>query len=166
MKPKIILCGHNRIGYSILRDLKDIKKKVLVIDYNPEIINTMVKHGYHCIYGEVTDDEIIDRMHLEQIQILISTVPNLSDNIHLIRRVRAVNTRAKILVTASDIDDSLKLYTQGADYVILPHFLGGEHVSNLVSGIRHKQIDLKEERQLHINHLHERRKMGHDHPKN
>ncbi|OGY49068.1 MAG: hypothetical protein A3D39_03885 [Candidatus Buchananbacteria bacterium RIFCSPHIGHO2_02_FULL_39_17] len=166
IKPKIILCGHNRIGYSILRDLKDIKNRVLVIDYNPEIINTMVKHGYHCIYGEVTDDEIIERMHLEQIQILISTVPNLSDNIHLIRRVRALNSRAKILVTASDIDDSLKLYTQGADYVILPHFLGGEHVSNIVSGIRHKQIDLKDERQRHIAHLHERRKMGHDHPKN
>ncbi len=166
IKPKIILCGHNRIGYSVLRDLKDVKNRVLVIDYNPEIINTMVKHGYHCIYGEVTDDEIIARMHLEQIQILISTVPDLNDNIHLIRRVRAVNSRAKILVTASDIDDSLKLYNQGADYVILPHFLGGEHVSNLVSGIRHKKIDLKEERQLHIEHLHERRKMGHDHPKN
>ncbi len=166
IKPKIILCGHNRIGYSILRDLKDIKNRVLIIDYNPEIIDSMVKHGYHCIYGEVTDDEIIDRMQLDQIQILISTVPNLSDNIHLIRRVRAVNSRAKILVTASDIDDSLKLYHQGADYVILPHFLGGEHVSNLVSGIRHKQIDLKEERQRHIDHLHERRKMGHNHPKN
>ncbi|HIJ11719.1 TPA: hypothetical protein HA278_06685, partial [Candidatus Woesearchaeota archaeon] len=34
-KPSIILCGHNRIGYSILRDLHEVKKKVLVVDYNP-----------------------------------------------------------------------------------------------------------------------------------
>ncbi len=166
LKPKIILCGHNRIGYSILRDLKDVKKKVLVIDYNPEIITSMLKQGYHCIYGEVIDEEIINRMQLHQIELLISTVPDLNANIYLIRKVRAHNRKAKILVTASDIEDSLKLYSHGANYVILPHFLGGEHVSKLISDIRQKKVNLDQERQRHIEHLHERRKMGQDHPHN
>ena len=66
-KPKIILCGHNRIRYSILANLRKVKKKVLVIDYNPEVISAMVKEGYHCLYGDVTDEEIIERMNLKTI---------------------------------------------------------------------------------------------------
>jgi len=81
VKPKIILCGHNRIGYSILQKMKKVKKKVLVVDYNPEIITMMVKEGYHCVYGNVTDEEIIHKMNLRHIKILISTVPEVQDNL-------------------------------------------------------------------------------------
>jgi len=163
--PKIILCGHNRIGYSILKNLEKQKKQLLVIDYNPEVINRLIKQGVHCIYGEVTDDEIIARMNLPHISMLISTVPNLNENLYLIKSVRSVNKRAKILVTSQEIENALKLYGAGADYVIMPHFLGGEHASNLIVNIRKKKIKIKEEKLKHIKHLHERREVGHNYPK-
>ena len=163
-KPKVILCGHNRLGYSILRKFKKDKKKVLVVDYNPEIISHIVKDGFHCIYGEVTDEEIVDRMHLNQINMLVSTVPNINDSLFLIRKTREVNKRAKILVTAGQIEEALKLYKAGADYVILPHFLGGEHVAGLISKIQKKKVKIHEERKKHIEHLEERKRIGHDHP--
>ncbi len=166
VKPRIILCGHNRIGYSILRDLGKVKKKVLVIDYNPEVISRMVDEGYHCIYGEVTDDEVIERMNLKHAKIVISTVPELAANIFLMKKIREVNKRAKVMVTADDIDQALILYEHGADYVILPHFLGGEHVSNLVTKVRSKKLDLVNHRKHHIKHLQERKDLGHEHPKN
>jgi len=163
-KPKIVLCGHNRIGYSILRDLHTIKKKVLVIDFNPEVINRMVKKGYHCIYGEVTDEEIIERMNLKGIKILVSTVPDLKDNLYLIKKVRSKNKKAKIIVTSSTIDNALKLYEKGADYVVLPHFLGGEHASNLITGLRKKNIRFKDEKKKQIELLKERKNIGQEHP--
>lgn len=165
VKPTIILCGHNRIGYSILHNLSRVKRKVLLIDYNPEIISKMVKKGYHCLYGDVSDEEIIAKMNLRNIKLLVSTVPELKDNLLLIRKTRAVNRRAKIIVTASTIDEALHLYKQGADYVILPHFLGGEHVANLITSFRAKKIKLKEEKERHIKHLKERKGVGHEHPK-
>ncbi|PIN76527.1 hypothetical protein COV17_02145 [Candidatus Woesearchaeota archaeon CG10_big_fil_rev_8_21_14_0_10_36_11] len=165
VKPKIILCGHNRIGYSILQNLVKAKKKILVIDYNPEIIARLVKEGYHCIYGEVADEEVIERMNIRQISMLISTVPELRDTLFLIRKVRAVNKKAKVIVTANDIDEALRLYTEGADYVILPHFLGGEHVAHLIDKVRIKKIDLNEKRKSHIKNLKERKEIGHEHPK-
>jgi Kef-type K+ transport system membrane component KefB len=163
-KPQYILCGHNRIGYSILKSLHKVKKNVLVVDYNPEIIARMVKEEYHCIYGEVSDDEIIDRMNLSHIKLLISTVPNTKDNLFLIHKVRSVNKRAKVFVTASDVDESLKLYEAGANYVILPHFLGGEHAAHMIDKHRQNKIDLKIERKRHIAHLKERKKIGHGGP--
>lgn len=163
-KPKIVLCGYNRIGYSILSGLRQEKKEVLIVDYNPEIIDRVVKEGFHCIYGDVTDEEIMERMNLPQISMLISTVPELNDNLLLIRKVREATKKAKIIVTAADIDDALKLYMRGAHYVILPHFLGGEHVSRLITGVRHNRLDLQQQREDHIRHLHERKRIGHRHP--
>ena len=165
-KPTFILCGHNRIGYSILRNLHRSKKKILVVDFNPEIISKLVKKGYHCIYGEVTDEEIIERMNLEKIKMLVSTVPGINDNLYLIKKTRRVNKKAKIIVTALEIDDALRLYKQGADYVILPHFLGGEHVATLISNFKTKKTNLKSEKEEHIEHLKERKEIGHQHPTN
>ncbi len=161
VQPKVILCGYNRIGYSILRDLHAIKKKVLIVDYNPEVINKVVKEGYHSIYGEVTDEEIIQRMNLPHISMLISTIPEISSNLLLIRKVRHSNKRAKILVTGNNIDEALKLYEHGADYVILPHYLGGEHVSKIISKIRKKKLNLHEKKKDHLKSLHDRKKFGH-----
>ncbi|MFH1276145.1 MAG: cation:proton antiporter [Candidatus Woesearchaeota archaeon] len=165
IKPKVILCGHNRIGYSVLKNFRKMKKKILIIDYNPEIISKMVKGGYHCLYGDVTDEEIIERMNLKNITMLISTVPDLHDNYLLIRKVREVNKKAKIIVNAVETEDALKLYEHGADYVVLPHFLGGEHVSNMIVNLRKKKIKLHEERARHIEHIKERQDIGHQLPK-
>ena len=164
-EPKIVLCGHNRIGYSILRDLHEIKSKVLIIDYNPEVIAHLVKEGYHCIYGDATDEEILDRMNLEQISILISTVPELNDNYLLIHKVKSVNKKARVMVTANTVEDALKLYEHGADYVILPHFLGGEHVAEMITNLRLKKIKLYDEKKKHLEHLHQRGNMRHEHPR-
>ena len=164
VRPKIVLCGHDRVGYSILRSLHKKKNKVLVIDYNPEVINHVVSEGYHSIYGDVTDDEIMDKMNLKELSMFISTIPRVKDNIHLLRKLREVNKRAKVIMTANDIDESFKLYELGADYVVLPHFLGGEHVSNLIDKIHKKKINLKDHKEKHIKHLHHRKKMGHAHP--
>ncbi len=164
-KPTIVLCGYNRIGYSIAQGLQQSKKKLLVVDYNPEVITQLIKEGYHTVYGDVTDEEVMEHMNLPRIAMVISTVPAVGDNLLLIKKVRAINRKAQIIVTASEVDEALQLYREGADYVILPHFLGGEHVSNLISKVQGKNIILSEEKAKHIEHLHKRKSLGHEHPK-
>ncbi|HLC97207.1 MAG TPA: cation:proton antiporter [Candidatus Nanoarchaeia archaeon] len=162
--PTIALCGYNRIGYSILQSLKDVKKKVLIVDYNPEVIAKVAKEGYHCLYGDVTDEEILERMNVGRLTLLVSTVPEMKDNLFLIRKVREENKSVKIIVSASDITEAFKLYDAGADYVILPHFLGGEHVAQLISKVRAKKVKLHEERKKHLEHLQRRKAEGHEYP--
>ena len=167
LKPNVVLCGHNRIGYSILRKLgktKKSKEKILVVDYNPEIIKSTAKRGFHCIYGEVDDEEIIEKMNLSKIKLLISTVPGLKENLLLTRKVRKVNKKAKVIATAQSTDDAMALYKAGADYVTLPHFLGGDHIANLITGVRKKAINLNQRKEDHLKELKLRQKHGHDHP--
>ena len=70
-----------------------------------------------------------------------------------------------IFVTAYTVDDALELYSKGADYVILPHFLGGDRASQLLEtfvGKNLKQI-IKHKFQ-HMAELKQRKELGHEHP--
>jgi Kef-type K+ transport system membrane component KefB len=163
-KIEVVLCGHNRIGYSVYKTLREMKKKMLVVDYNPEIIKNLTNQDIPCIYGDVGDIEIIERMHLSEIKMLISTVPDLHDNLMLINKTKQINRKAVMFVTATQIDDALLLYDAGADYVILPHFLGGQHVSILIEEFSKNVGKIMQTKLEQINELHERRLMGHEHP--
>ncbi len=35
------------------------KMKVLVVDYNPEVIESLSKEGFDCVYGDASDIELL-----------------------------------------------------------------------------------------------------------
>lgn len=164
-KQHFILIGHDRIGYSISRTLRKMRKDLLVVDFNPEIIKKLIKEKIACIYGDSGDIEVLERLNLKYAYMVISTVPDKADNILLIKKTRQVNKRAIIIVTANQLEDALNLYDVGADYVIMPHFLGGEHVSVMVEDFTGNVNKIIETKIKHIEELRHRQDLGHEHPK-
>ncbi len=161
----VLLCGYDRIGYSILDKLNKLNKNTLVVDYNPEIIKELVKKRIPCVYGDVGDTEILERMDLGNVSMVISTAPDSADNLLLLQKTRELNNKAAVVVTASQLDEALALYKAGADYVILPHFLGGEYVSHLIEQFNQDQGNIMHTRLKHIEELQTRKELGHEHPK-
>ncbi|MGM5481786.1 MAG: cation:proton antiporter [Nanobdellota archaeon] len=131
----VVLVGYDRIGSTIYSTLKKLHKDVLIIDFNPDIIFHLMKDQVPCVYGDVGDDEVLDSLHLNKVKVVVSTIPSHHDTMLLIKKVRKVNSNAKIIVTAYIVEEALSLYEAGADYVILPHLLGGKHASVLLEDI-------------------------------
>jgi len=75
-----ILFGYNRVGFSILRILRKIKRNYLVVDFNPDTISTLTKYKIPCLYGDVDDPELLEELPLDKIKIAISTVPEFETN--------------------------------------------------------------------------------------
>ncbi|MCK4808444.1 MAG: cation:proton antiporter [Candidatus Aenigmarchaeota archaeon] len=161
----IILFGHDDIGYDITTSLKKIKKKFLIIDYDPKVIINLSKDGYDCKYGDVNDTELLDELNFSKSKMIISTIPAIDTNLLLIRKVKDVNKDAIISVVAQQIDDALKLYDAGATYVIMPHFLGGRQASTLIENNQLSLSGFLNEKVAHIENLKLRKGMGHEHPK-
>lgn len=159
-----ILFGYNRIGYSILKSLKKIKKRYIVIDFNPDVVLSLNKFRIPVIYGDVYDPEFLDELSLNKIKIAISTIPDYETNVNLIQTIRFVNSDAIIIVRAHEIDQALDLYKKGADYVLTPHFLGGEYVAKMVENMKTDPKDYKKERDQHIKMLEERKSLNQKHP--
>lgn len=161
---EIILFGYNRIGYDILHSLKKLKKRFLIIDYNPEVIADLSQQGYDCRYGDADDFELLQELNFKKVNMVISTIPSAATNLLLINAVKEDNPKAIISVVSHQIDEAQQLYEAGATYVIMPHFLGGKHFSTMLEKNKLRPDDFLKEKILHLEHLKNRKKMGHSHP--
>ncbi len=159
-----ILFGYNRIGFGILNALKRIKRKYLVVDFNPDIISDLKKLGVPSLYGDVDDEALLKELPLEDIEIAVSTIPEFETNALLIKTLKSANKKTIVIVRAHSIEDALELYKLGADYVLTPHFLGGEYLSKMLLEEKTNKQAYKEEKDKHIKMLTERLKKGHRHP--
>lgn len=159
-----ILFGYNRIGFSILKSFKGLKKKFLVVDFNPDTIANLQKLRVPALYGDAYDSDLLADLSLNQANIIVSSIPDTETNILLIEAIRAVNPKAVIIVRAHAIEEALDFYRKGATYVLTPHFLGGEYVADMLRTLKSNDVSYKNEREKHIAMLMERLKEGHQHP--
>jgi Kef-type K+ transport system membrane component KefB len=162
----VILIGYDRIGYSVFNKLKSLKQNFLVIDYNPEVIKKLAEKKVYCIYGDISDVEVMDRLDFSKVKFVICTTPHEKSSLRLIKKVQTENSKTIVFVTANHVDDALKLYDAGADYVILPHFLGGDHVSLMLEDATSNASamivrKIKNIKSKHIKELTHRRNLGH-----
>jgi Kef-type K+ transport system membrane component KefB/Trk K+ transport system NAD-binding subunit len=160
-----ILFGYNRIGFNILNSLKKVKQKYLVVDFNPDTIYDLQKLQVPSLYGDVDDPEFLGELPLNKMKLGVSTVPDFETNSLLIKEIRAVNSKAIIIVRAHTIKEAFDLYALGASYVLTPHFLGGEYVSKMIRDLKVNSKGYKEEKNKHIKMLEKMSEKGHDHPK-
>ncbi|MBA7599195.1 putative cation/proton antiporter YbaL [subsurface metagenome] len=159
-----VLFGYNRIGFGILTSLKKIKKNYLVVDFNPTIISDLKKLGIPSVYGDVDDDSLLRELPLKNLKLAISTIPDFETNELLIETIKTENPKTIVIVRAHTIEDSMALYKKGADYVLTPHFLGGEYLAKMLKEIKTDEEGYKKEREKHIKMLMQRSEKGHEHP--
>ena len=159
-----ILFGYNRIGFGILSSLKKIKRNYLVVDFNPDTIAGLTKLRIPCVYGDADDDSLLRDLPLKNLKIAVSTIPDLDTNELLVEAIKTENPDAIVILRAHTIDDAMQLYKKGADYVLTPHFLGGEYLARMLSIIKTDKEGYKEEKERHIKMLTERFERGQEHP--
>jgi Kef-type K+ transport system membrane component KefB len=153
---EVVLSGCDRMGRSILNKLIHDGTKPLVIDYNPRIIHKLKEQGIPAMYGDVSNEEVLDHVDFKKVKIVINTIRNVESSISLIRTVKAINSKIIIIDCANKVSDALMLYGEGADYVILPNFLSGDYITFLLG---EKSLrGLTKKRKAHIKELHRHKK--------
>jgi len=104
-------------------------KHILVIDENPGIIAHLQKKKIPCIYGDIGDIDFLQELNLKNNKMIISTVKKFDENMILLKTIKQHNPNLIIILVSNHIHEAIKLYEQGADYVILPHYIGVDHTS-------------------------------------
>jgi Kef-type K+ transport system membrane component KefB len=159
----VVLLGYNRVGFNLLKAFKAANKKYLVVEYNPITVLNLSKKGVKCVYGDVNDAEFLTSLNLQKAKIIISTIPDINTNSSV---YRFVNTqKVTFIATAHDIQGALDLYKEGVDYVIMPHFLGGDFMAHMLVRDNFNRHALHTEGKRHIRELYERLAEGHEHPR-
>lgn len=133
-KP-IIIIGYHRTGQSIAFHFN--KKDILVIEFDPEIVNQLKQEGISCLFGDITDSEIFEKANFGQARLVVSTSPDLEDNLFLLTQLNELKkqdglAQSKIVMRAEDEKEARILYEGGADYVLLPHFTSGRYLGKML----------------------------------
>lgn len=152
-KYDYILFGCNRIGYSIINSFSKSKKDFLVVDHNPDTVKKLNEENIDAIYGDAEDSEFLEDLEIEKASMIISTVPDKETNQIILNVVERKKANTKVILTARQINEALDLYNSGADYVILPHFLGGDYASRIIEDAEKKKGFLKKERKKELDFL-------------
>lgn len=154
----VLLFGCHRVGSDFLPTLQRTGQSLLVVDFDPGVIESLTARHIPCRYGDIGDREFLAEFDFKHVQMLICTVPDLESNLVLVRMVRRVNPQAVVMAMAHAVDEALLLYEEGASYVVMPYYLGGNYSTLLVDkfGTNHKRF--LQERKHHVTHLIRRKK--------
>lgn len=135
IKDHIVIVGGDEMGQSILEALLGTDSEIVVIDFDPTVVKDFINkrdNNVHILFGDIADLDIQQKANINEAKIVISTVPDLEDNLILLRELKHENRSAKIIMMAHDLRDAKILYEDGADYVMMPHFIGGSHIAKII----------------------------------
>jgi voltage-gated potassium channel Kch len=158
LKNHIILVGAHRLGHHLIDGLIGQKTPFIVVDFNPEVVEHYADKGVLAICGDITDEVIQEQASLQSAKMIISTVPDINDNLYLIHSIQQQTKdrkiKPKLIFIAEDELETKLLYKHGIDYVISPHFMGGLHLAKILEG-NSVGAGLKKLREHHLSILEE-----------
>jgi Kef-type K+ transport system membrane component KefB len=142
---ELVLFGYQKGGHEFVKVFRQLSKNFVVIDYDPEIIDILQERKIHHIYGDAMDVELLEEAGIEKAKLIVSTITDMEVTQFLLNFLERKNSQAVVIAQADNPKEAAKLYEEGASYVILPHFIGGEKIGAFVkkSGLSKKRLNAK-----------------------
>ena len=131
-KDHIIICGYGRNGKQAAQKLLAYEKSFVVIEKDKEILEKYQYDMMPFVLGNANEDEVLHKAGIERASTLISALPNDADNLFVVLSARQINSKLNIISRASQETSYQKLKLAGANNVILPDRIGGDHMASLV----------------------------------
>lgn len=132
LKGHTIVCGFGRNGKQAIAKLEDYNKDVVVVEQDKELITLLDSKNILNIEGDATSDEALIRAGIYNAKSLITALPSDADNLFVVLTAHQLNKDCRIISRASKESSYKKLKFAGADNVIMPDKIGGDHMASLV----------------------------------
>ncbi|WP_298881295.1 potassium channel protein [uncultured Polaribacter sp.] len=133
LKGHTIVCGYGRNGKQAILKLKNYNKDFVVVEKDKEMSQFLDSEGILNINGNATLDETLIRAGIEKAANLITALPSDANNLFVVLTASQLNSSCKVISRASNESSYSKLKIAGADNVIMPDKLGGDHMASLVT---------------------------------
>ncbi|MEE3225491.1 MAG: potassium channel protein [Bacteroidota bacterium] len=128
----VIVVGFGRNGKQAAQKLTTYGRPFVVIERDEEIVNKFHSDQMLFVTGNANEDEVLVQAGVKRASTLISALPDDSDNLFVVLSARQINPDLKIISRASEETTYQKLKFAGADNVIMPDKIGGDHMASLV----------------------------------
>jgi voltage-gated potassium channel len=131
LNQHVVVCGFGRNGMQAAEKLKAYKKPFVVIEKDKEVIERFSEEILF-VEGDANDDDVLLEAGIDRAQYLIATMPDDAANLFVVLSARQLKKDLFIISRASLVNSQKKLFLAGADKVIMPDKIGGDHMASLV----------------------------------
>lgn len=129
---RLFLFGYHKGGHEFVNTFREMRKKYVVVDYDPEVIDTLERQHITHVYGDATDYELLEELGIAKAEMVVSIIPGFTTNRELLKYYLSKNPDGIFICHANDYDNAAELYNLGASYVMLPRFIGNEKMSAFI----------------------------------
>ncbi len=127
----VIVCGYGRNGMQAAERLRVYERPFVVIERDKDVISKY-ESDVLFIEGDANEDEVLNAAGVGHARFLISALPDDATNLFVVLSARQMNQHLFIISRASQVSSQKKLELAGANKVIMPDRIGGDHMASLV----------------------------------
>ncbi len=138
---EIAILGFFRVASALIREIQEqapeLLNRMVVVDFNPVVHRELQTLGVKVIYGDVSHLSTLEHAGIGSAKVVVSTIPDAilkgTSNVRIIRTVKNTWPQAKVIATAESSGSATKMYSAGADYVLLPNILTAKRLITVMS---------------------------------
>lgn len=132
LENHVIVSGYGRVGQSAVASLINSKRQVVVIEKDPEKSAEFDQLDLTYLIGDATRDEVLQQAGIERAWGMLVCTGDDSRNLFIVLSARALNSNLYIVTRSVDAENERKMRRAGANRVVSPYQIGGQHMANIV----------------------------------
>lgn len=125
----IIVCGFGRVGRGTWQALRDRGTEVVVIEWDPDKVESARRAGALTIRGDATHNDVLELAGIDTAQSVVACVADDSNNLVIALSVKSIRPELRVICRATEPESERKLRLAGADAVVAPQAVGAERLA-------------------------------------
>ncbi len=114
-QPRVIIAGFGRYGQIAGRVLLSSGVKMVILDHDPDHVDTLRKFDMKVFYGDATRVDLLESAGAEKAEVLINAIDDPQTNLQLAELAKEHFPHLQIISRARDVDHYIKLRQAGVE---------------------------------------------------
>ncbi|HEY1239883.1 MAG TPA: NAD-binding protein [Bryobacteraceae bacterium] len=129
LRDHYIVCGFGRVGRGAAAELHHAKVPFVVVDMDPERVDTAMNAGMLAVVGDSTRDETLRHLGIDRARGLVAALATDADNLFVLLSAKGLNPRIYVAARAAEESAEPKMRRAGADAVFAPYSITGHRLA-------------------------------------
>ena len=129
----LILVGLGTHGSAVAYDLMKRGKKILGVDFDPQVLNSWDSRGMSVMFGDAGDPEFIDQIPLGCSRWFISMIRDRKINLMIMHHLKDLGYDGHLVLTAANDEEADAYEKAGTHLVLRPYRHIAKHASDAIT---------------------------------
>lgn len=124
----VIVCGYGTFGETIAARLRDANREVVIVEQQDAQYQRAVDDGVPAINGDARREDTLTDAGVKRADTVVGAIDDSNANIQISIAASQLAPTVTLVVRAGDQRDEALARRAGADEVVIPEVVSGEHV--------------------------------------